>query len=264
MCCVYVCIMALSSIRPLLTQSCVHSHPMPGVCMSAGACRDITQSETEHRGWSETDHLVLGPVTWTLRHIQTSSDPFSAFHLLQGTTPFVSSPWMGCWCSLSRKATPSAGSFLGSCSLARWSTTPELTASSLFLLHVSWKVIGKSQKASQWKVIHKNILYGGCIESVDSFSPIPSVPTCTAAIKYNRYLHYSYVTIILILFFKEMAIKCQKVSQRYLNMTLHTNTRSEEEMDQKATADVSIILHLLQDIIRATLIYLINIWLLRL
>lgn len=64
-----------------------------------------------------------------------------------------------------------------------------------------------------------------------------------------------------------MAIKCQKLSQKYLNMTLHMNSRSEEETDQKAltaAADVSIILQLLQDLLRATLFYLINIWLLRL
>lgn len=71
--------------------------------------------------------------------------------LLKVTTPFVSSPWTGCSCSLSRKATPSAGSSRGSCSPARWSTTPELTASSPFLRHVSWKVTSRLQTAGRWR-----------------------------------------------------------------------------------------------------------------
>lgn len=63
--------------------------------------------------------------------------------LSQVTTPCASSPWTGCWCSSSRTATPSAGSCLVSCCRARWSTTPEQTASSLCPLHASWRATSK-------------------------------------------------------------------------------------------------------------------------
>lgn len=58
-----------------------------------------------------------------------------------------------------------------------------------------------------------------------------------------------------------------KTEPEIVKMTLHTNTRLEEEIDQKAltaAADISVILQVLQDMIRARLFYLINIWLLRL
>lgn len=58
-----------------------------------------------------------------------------------------------------------------------------------------------------------------------------------------------------------------KTEPEIVKMTLHTNTRLEEEIDQKAltaAADISVILQVLQDMIRARLFYLISIWLLRL
>lgn len=53
-----------------------------------------------------------------------------------------------------------------------------------------------------------------------------------------------------------------KTEPEIVKMTLHTNTRLEEEIDQKAltaAADISVILQVLQDMIRARLFYLINI-----
>lgn len=101
------------------------------------------------------------------------------------------------------------------------------------------------------------------MECVNSFSPTPC-PNTSISHELQQlpslFIHDHYLDS----FFKEMALKCQKRSQKWLRMTLPADTRSEEEAEQKAltaAADISVILQVLQDRIRAPLFCLINIWL---
>ncbi len=56
----------------------------------------------------------------------------------------VSSPWMGCWCFLSRKRMLLVASCLASCCPAHWATASARTPSSRFPPHGRWSATGET------------------------------------------------------------------------------------------------------------------------